>query len=184
MNDKNTAAPTVATISDKTEEGIRAAYKALHHLLLSHIVDNKLPEPTFQQDFGKCNAEDYKAIHLMANGTIRAKDLAREAQRVAPLLTGLQGLRDTYTVRAREAKKTFDALPAEVRQFMPAFPTNITIPATEVAKVWPSATPASTIARDLMSDSLKKSLSYNVGKDGSLSFAFVAEPVKAVAKAA
>jgi hypothetical protein len=179
---QTTSNASVAIISDMCEDKLLGAYKVLHGALLQHIVDNKLPAPTFNQDFAKCGPEDYKNIHIMAKGCLGAKVGDREAKRVAPLVSGLVNLRDTYNQRQRAEKSEYDAIPAQHRKFLAPFPTTFTIPASEVAKVWPTNTPASTIARDLMSEALRKAVSYNLTKDGSLSFAFVAEPVKVETK--
>jgi len=190
-NDQTTSTAAVVNVllSNNRAEETRACFKRLHHVIMQHVSDTKdarvLAKHEIPAKFEECGRTAYKSIAVVAQGLLSAKEDAEEKARLTAQLDGIAALRTTYNNAQRAEKKEYDAMVASVpekfRKSIAPFPSTFTVPGTEVAKLWPEGTPASTIALDLVGSedkpsALKKALSYDVGKGGSLIFSFVPEP--------
>ena len=137
-NDTNSAAltSTVKVITDAREEEILSLYRTLHGKVLTCLTDVGI-KPTFNDDFSKCGAEDYKNLHHQSRTLLSAKRKDSTDKRIAGMRLAIQHTVDTHIVAARAAKAQIDALPAEVRKFMPAFPTNVKLALSDIRACFP-----------------------------------------------
>lgn len=129
-------------ISDMSEERILDALRTLH----SEIGTYGAALPSFDD-----------MVADVGQGTDRALDLARITNRAHKALGALTSHRKEEEVRAfrqgvkealasaielqGKARDAFLALPKEVRQFMPSFPTSVVVPVSDMSDVFPTGTP-------------------------------------------
>jgi hypothetical protein len=144
MNTNTNAANVVKLpiISDVSEERILDALRTLHSVIGTYGA--ALP------DFDDMLAD-------VGQGTDQALNLGRITNRAHKALTALQQHRKEEEVRAFRqgvkealqsaievqgaARDAFLALPKEVRQFMPSFPTTVVVPVSDMSDVFPTGTP-------------------------------------------
>ncbi len=167
-------------VSDKTAQAIRTALNALHGALISHCNESRAT-PTFPSEWSKCNTdEEYKHIVRFARQTLIAKEEQIKEERFAPYRAAIKDASKTYMTGARKAKVAYDALPAEVREFAPAFPSNVDVPFAAFTTVWGKVENVD-IIRDL------KTMGYTVGetkKGWVIRLPFEVEQAEDVVKAA
>lgn len=183
MNQNTTASNVVksAIISQDSADQITSAFKTLHHLLLNHIVTNKLPAATFNSDFSKCGAEDYKAIGVLARTTLVSKWEADKMARLLPFQAAIGKATETYMSQAQAAWSQALTLPAETRDILGLkAPVSVKVPVSAFAATWKSPT-------DMHRDLLEMKVAVVKSEKGDyINVPFVQAPTKSqeVAKAA
>lgn len=149
MSNANTKSDTsVKVISDAREEEILSIFRTLHSKVLTACTEVGV-KPTFNDKFEACGAADYKELHQMSRTLINAKRTAKWEARIAGIRVSVQGVVNAYMVKARAAKSALDALPAEVKQFMPSFSTTVKIPLSDIRACFPQGTTDSQLFSDL-----------------------------------
>lgn len=146
MSNDNTV--SVKVLSDAREEEILDIFRTLHGKVLVALQECEI-KPQFADNFGKCGNEDYKLLQQQARALISAKGKDRKEKKVAGIRTTIQGVVDTYMSQARTAKATMDAMPEEVRKFLPAFPATVKVPLSDIRACFPEGTTDADLFGDL-----------------------------------
>jgi hypothetical protein len=169
----NETTKSAAVITDAQESEILAIFRTLHGKVLNGLQEVGV-EPTFNAEFHKCGAVDYKNMHQQARILVSDKLRARETARLAPIVQGIEAARNTYLAAYRAEKSEYDAMvsatPEKFRKHIAPFTSTYTVPAADVCKVFEETTCTPAVMKELNSDTLKTTFNYNLGADGSLTF--------------
>lgn len=134
MSTQNTVAQTLPIISDEDEAQIVAALAKLHAVIGNY--GNPLPklEEALADDAQRQRITNraHKAIGALVNH--------RREEKVRAFRQGVADVVSPYVADAKTARTHFLAMPKEVRAFIPAFPSTVSIPVSEVASVFPTGT--------------------------------------------
>jgi len=147
-NTAKSSAVVVKPISDDMETRLSDIGRQLHHTTLLALTECGI-KPTFSDKYETCGAEDLKNLHQQFRALLSEKKRIRRENRVAGIRAAIQGVVDTYMVAARKAKEQFDALPAEVRQFVAAFPATVKIPLSDIRACFPQGASDKEVFADL-----------------------------------
>lgn len=128
-------------ISEATEQRIQDALGMLH----AAVANYGAPLPAFDDmlaDLGKGTDKslDLTRITNRAHKALTALQTDRKEQKVKAFRQGVADAIAPYIQTQSEARAQFMALPKEVRQFMPTFPTSVTIPVEAVSQVFAQGT--------------------------------------------
>lgn len=139
---------SVKVISDAREEEILSIFRTLHGKVLTALQECDI-KPTFNTEWDKCGTADYKDLHQASRTLLSAKVRDRNDKRVAGVRTKIQGVVDTYMSQARAAKAAMEAMPADVRKFLPAFSSTVRIPLSDIRACFPQGATDSQVFADL-----------------------------------
>lgn len=139
---------SVKVINDTHESEILACFKTLHHTVLQALQSCDITAQ-FNTDFAKCGTEDLKNLHQQSRALVSGKVRDRKEKRVSSIRLAIQGVVDTYMSEARAAKAAMDAMPENVRKFLPAFNANVRIPLTDIRACFPQGASDSEVFGDL-----------------------------------
>jgi hypothetical protein len=149
MATENNALPI---ISDHTEETIHTALRMLHGALATY--GNAFP--SFEDMLTESTQRE--RITNRANRALSALSTHRREAAVAKFRSGVAEVVSPYVADAVTARAAFLTLPAEVRRFMPSFPSTVSVPVSEVAHIFGEGTPETHIVKAL------HTLGYKVSK--------------------
>lgn len=174
MSETTKSVKSVVVISDAQESDILDCFRTLHHKVLGALQTCDI-KPLFPTEFSKCGSEDYKLLHQQSRTLIATKRNAKWEARISGIRTNVQGVVNAYMVKARAAKAQFDALKLSMGEngaLLPAFPSTVTIPMSDIVGCFPSNTDMKEVWKDL------NDMSFQVGK-GKDDTAFVKVPFTA-----
>lgn len=179
MSNANKSVKSGKVVSDAREEEILSIFRTLHGKVLLALQECDI-KPTFNTEWDKCTSVDYKELTGTARSLLNAKVGDRKEKRVAGIRTKIQGVVDTHMSQARAAKAAMDALPADVRKFLPAFSTTVKIPLSDIRACFPQGASDTEVFADL------EYLGYKVtdmSPTGKVIAPFVAEEAKVTEEA-
>ena len=134
MSTQNTVTQTLPIISDDQEAEIVSALAKLHGVVSNYgaplpKLDEALADDAQRQ---RITNRAHKAIGALLNH--------RREEKVRAFRQGVADVVGPYVAEARTARTHFLSMPKEVRAYMPAFPSTVQIPVSEVASVFPTGT--------------------------------------------
>lgn len=174
MNQENKSDKSVKVVTDTREEEILGLFRLLHGKVLIALQECDI-KPTFNDKFGECGAEDYKNLHTQSRILLSAKRKDRNDTRVAGIRTAIVSVVDTHMEEARARKAKYDAIPAEHREFLAAFPNVVKIPLGKIRACFPKDATDKQVWDDLSYMGYKVT---DLSDKGVVVVAFVPSPTK------
>jgi len=149
MSQKNTTSDTsVKVVSDAREDEILSIFRTLHGKVLLALQECEV-KPLFPDNFAQCAATDYKVLHQQARALLIAKGKDRTDKRVAEIRGKVAEVIDTHMSQARAAKAALEALPADVRKFLPSFSSVVKVPLSDIRACFPTNASDKEVFEDL-----------------------------------
>ena len=167
MNAPN-ATVTLPVIDDTTEAYIVSALETMYDAVRNY----GKPLPPLADLLADPNGRE--RIVSRGNRALIALHEHRKEEKVRAFRQGVSEVVSPYIEAQSAAREQFLALPKEVRQFMPSFPTSAYIPLDAVASVFPAGTAEAHMV------SMLHTLKYKVSKKDSKSFIVAELPTRGV----
>lgn len=142
-NDKS-----VKVLSDTREEEILDIFRTLHGKVLTALQECDI-NPLFPTEFGKCGSEAFKDLHQQSRALIISKRKDRNDKRVAGVRSAIASVVNAHMSAARAAKAQMEAMPQEVRQYLPAFPSTVKVPLSDIRPCFPKGESDTQVFADL-----------------------------------
>lgn len=158
--------PEIPVISAHTEETILNALRILHGAIATY--GNAFP--AFEEMAGAGDSRERIASRALR--AVNALHQHRQEEKVRAFRQGVKEVIVPYLETQQAAREQFLALPKEVRQFMPAFPTDAYIPFEAVSEVFPSGTNPD------MAVKMLHQMGYKVSKKEGKAYVVVALPTR------
>lgn len=137
MSTKNTTSDkSVKVINQAQADDILTCFRTLHGKVLNALQACEIA-PLFNTDFSKCVNEDYKNLHQQARALLTAKSAKEWNDYIGAIKEKILVVVDSHQAKARAAKESFDKLPSEMRAYMPAFPSTVKVPVSDLKPCFP-----------------------------------------------
>lgn len=162
MTTNNSSAPVATTstvISDELAQRIRDTFKSLHHLV-SLIPNDSSPLPAFEE----LPTDKWDQVCIKGLNAHSRYRKAKKEEKVRAFRAGCANVVEVARGEQKKAKEEYDALSPALKAIMPKFPTNVEIPVSDFADIFPQGTSEEQMRK------LLKEMSYNIFKSASGSF--------------